>query len=169
VLPTLPAGLWLDPSSGLISGSTTQPITANYDFVADDGTTKAQKSITLTSALVMVLANNGTTWVPCENIQAALISKISGDGTNSVYTYSGPQMNIGSAVTIWGSSNPIFNDSMLPVSDATSTTFTVPNQDIGSSTGGYANLSSVANVQQVLVSTVVSGSPLHRVITKAMP
>jgi small subunit ribosomal protein S3 len=28
---------------------------------------------------------------------------------------------------------------------------------------------SVANIQQVLVSTVVSGSPLHKVITKAMP
>jgi hypothetical protein len=117
----------------------------------------------------MVLVNTGTAWIPCENNQTSIITSVTSDGTNAVYAYTGQQINLGSSVTIWGSSNPAFDGTMLPVSDATSTTFTVPNSLIATSTGGSVALSSTENVQQVLVSTVVSGSPLHKVITKAMP
>ena len=169
VAPALPAGITFNANTGTISGSTTQPVTNNYTFTADDGTNKATKSLPLTRALVMVMVNNGAAWVPCESTESTHISSVASDGTNAVYTFSGPQVNIGTAVTIWGSSNPDFDGTMLPVSDSTLTTFTVPNTAVGTSTGGSANLSSVANIQQVLVTTVVSGSPLHKVITKAMP
>ena len=169
VAPALPAGISLNPNTGTISGSTTQPVTNIYTFTADDGSTKTSKSLPLTSALVMVMVNNGSTWIPCESNQSSHLTSAVSDGTNAIYTFSGPQVNIGTAVTIWGSSNPDLNGTMLPVSDSTLTTFTVPSSVIGTSTGGSANLSSVANIQQVLVSTVVSGSPLHKVITKAMP
>lgn len=169
VAPTLPIGITLNSTTGTISGSTTQPITNIYTFTADDGSTKTSKSIPLTSALVLVLVNNGTAWVPCESVQSSQITSATSDGTNAIYNYTGPQVNIGSAVTIWGSSNPDLNGTMLPVTDATSSTFTVSSAAIGNSTGGLVNLSSIANVQQVSVSTVVSGSPLHKIITKAMP
>ncbi len=169
VAPALPVGITLNPSTGTISGSTTQPVTNIYTFTADDGSNKTIKSLPLTSALVMVTVNNGVAWVPCESTQSSHISSVTSDGTNAVYTFSGPQVNIGSAVTIWGSSNPEFDGTMLPVSDSTLTTFSISSFIFGTSTGGSVSLSSVANVQQVLVSTVVSGSPLHKVITKAMP
>ena len=169
VAPALPAGITLNPNTGTISGSTTQPVTNIYTFTANDGSNKTIKSLPLTSALVTVTVNNGVAWVPCESTQSAHISSVASDGTNAVYTFSGPQVNIGSAVTIWGSSNPDFDGTMLPVSDSTLTTFTIPSSVLGTSNGGSVTLSSVANVQQVLVSTVVSGSPLHKVITKAMP
>jgi Tfp pilus assembly protein PilV len=169
VAPALPIGISLDAKTGLISGTTTQPVTNLYTFTADNGSTTASKQIPLTSALVTVLVNDGTTWVSCENSQASQIASATSDGTNTIYNYSGQQVNIGSSVTIWGSSNPDMNGSMIPVTDATSNTFTVPSSTAGSSTGGLVNLSSVANVQEVMVSTVVSGSPLHKVVTKAMP
>lgn len=169
VEPILPLGLSLNPTTGVISGTTTEPISASYSFSAQDTSNKITKNLTLTTALVSVLVNNGVSWVPCENIDAAVITSASSDGTNARYSYTGPQMNIGSTVTVWGSSNPAFNGSDLPISDSTSSTFTVSNSVADTATGGFANLSTEADVQQVIVSTIVSGSPFHKVITRSMP
>ncbi len=169
VEPILPFGLSLDPTTGVISGTTSQPVSASYSFTAQEVANKTTKSLTLTSALVTVLINNGVTWIPCENAEAAKISTVSSDGTNATYSYTGPQMNIGTAVTVWGNSNPSFDGSMLMISDATANTFTVPNSVADAATGGFANVSSEVDVQQVIVSTIVSGSPLHKVITRAAP
>jgi len=168
VEPLLPAGLSLDPSTGIISGSTTQPITATYDFTATSGTSKDIKSLLLTSALVNVLENDGTTWVPCENIPVDSVTGIIGDGTNATYYYTGPQISKGSLVTVWGTGNQNFDGTALQVVDATAYSFTVLNPNVGGASAGYANFASSAAVQQVVVSTVVYGSPFHKVITKAI-
>ena len=54
------------------------------------------------------------------------------------------------------------------MADATTDTFTVLNPTVASSNSGFASFSSSVAVQQVVVSTVVSGSPVHKVIAKAM-
>jgi Tfp pilus assembly protein PilV len=167
VEPLLPAGLSLNPVTGVISGESSQAITATYDFTATSGTTKVIKSIMLTSALVQVLENDGTRWTPCENIPVDAISSVTGDGTSAIYSYSGPTVMKGQTLAVWGSSNPQFNASSIQVTDSTVNTFTALNPLAGYATGGFANTSALASVQQVIVSTVVAGSPFHKVITKA--
>ena len=167
VEPLLPNGLSLNSSTGVISGSTDQAVTESYSFTARDNQQTATKSIMLTSALVKVLINPNASWTTCDSASAVTISYAIGDGTKVTYNYSGGSLNTNSVVTIWGSSNPAFDGSMLPISNLTSSTFTVNSSAVGFSDGGFANLSSVVNTQQVLVSTIVHGSPLHKVIAKA--
>ena len=168
VEPALPSGLSLNSSNGVISGSTSQAITSQYVFSATNGTDKATKNLILTSALVLVLVNNGATWVPCETAPAAYITKATANGKIATYSYDGKQLSAGDVVTIWGSSNPAFNGNSIQILTATPGTFTTSSVINGSSVGGDANISSTANIQQVVVSTAVSGSPLQKVITKAL-
>ena len=169
VEPLLPAGLTLDSKTGVISGTTPQPITAAYDFTATEANTSVIKSLLLTSSLVEVLENDGSAWVPCENIPVDSISQVVGDGATATYYYSGPQVNIGSVIAVWGTNNKSFEGSALTVTNADGQSFTVNNQNIGTAVGGYSAFATAATVQQVVVSTVVSGSPFHIDITKAMP
>jgi len=168
VEPALPAGISLNPSTGVLSGSTSQALTSEYIFSALSGSEKATKNLILTSAVVVVLVNNGSTWVSCSSEPATYISKATADGKSATYNYIGKQVAAGDVLTIWGSSNPSFNGNSVVVAKATATTFTTSTPITGSSTGGTANLTTTANIQQVIVSTVVSGSPLKKVITKAM-
>ena len=168
VEPLLPAGLSLDPNTGVISGTTTQPITATYDFTATSGGSKDIKSLLLTSAMVNILESDGSSWVPCENIPVDSLTGIVGDGTKATYYYTGPVISKGSVVNVWGVGNKNFEGSSIQVVDATAYSFTVANSTVASASAGYAAFSTSASVQQVVVSTVVSGSPFHKVITKAM-
>jgi type II secretory pathway pseudopilin PulG len=168
VEPALPAGLTLNPSTGVISGTTSQATTSQYTFSVSIGNAKATKNLVLSSAAAQILVKVGSQWTPCENVPSTEIRSASGDGLVSTYTYQGNPISAGDVITIWGSSNPIFDGNSLKVATATGNTFTVASTAIGNSAGGSANLSSVANVQQVVVSTVVSGSPLQKVITKAL-
>ena len=168
VEPLLPSGLSLDPNTGVISGTTSQPITATYDFTATSGSSKDIKSLLLTSALVNILENDGSAWVPCENIPVDSLTGIVGDGTQATYRYTGPAITKGSTVAVWGTGNKSFEGASLQVADATTDTFTVLNPTVASSNSGFASFSSSVAVQQVVVSTVVSGSPVHKVIAKAM-
>jgi type II secretory pathway pseudopilin PulG len=166
VEPLLPMGLSLDPSTGVISGETTQPITANYDFTATSGSAKDIKSLTLTAALVTILNNDGNSWVPCETLPLSLVTGAVGDGVNATYYYTGAPISKGAIVSVWGTGNSQFDAKTLQVLDATNDSFTAANQSTGSVSSGYAGLSSELSVQQVVVSTVVAGSPFHKVITK---
>jgi Tfp pilus assembly protein PilV len=168
VEPVLPVGLNLDSTTGVLSGSTNQALTSEYVFTATSGSDKATKNLILTSAVVVVLVNNGSTWVSCNSEPVAFISSASADGKTAKYSYVGKPVSKGDVITIWGSSNPAFNGNSLIVSNTTAGTFSTASSIIGTSNGGSANLSTIANVQQVIVSTVVSGSPLKKVITKAI-
>lgn len=168
VEPLLPAGLSLDSNTGIISGTTSQPITATYDFTATSGNSKVIKSLMLTSALVEVLENEGSSWVPCGNIPVDTISYVAGDGTAATYTYSGPAVQVGSTLSVWGTGDKNFDGASMQVTSATANSFTASNPNVGYAYGGFANIAAEASVQQVVVSTVAAGSPFHKVITKAM-
>ena len=167
VEPSLPSGLVLNESSGVISGATTQAITAQYIFTAISGAEKATKNLLLTSALVQVLANSGGTWVPCESIPSSYITSAAGDGKVATYSYDGKAFLPGDSVSIWGASNPAFNGRLLKVLEATPHTFTVANPIKGSSVGGDVRVSTSADIQEVVVSTTVAGSPLQKIVIKA--
>lgn len=168
VEPQLPTGLSLNAQSGLISGATSQPITGYYNFTATDGTNTATKSLLLTGALVVVMINNGATWVPCDSVSAATITSVIGDGTNATYTFSGGNFAVGQTVNIWGGTNPAFNNKAAIIKSVSGNQFTVANSSIGSGTGGNAGLTTIFNIQQVVVSTSVSGTPLQKYVTKAL-
>lgn len=183
VQPALPAGLILNQDTGLISGSTSVPMTGSYIFSAHDSNTSITKTLILTSASISVKVNNGVGWVPCESIAPATIVGVTPTGKDTKYSYSlpdvtnqsntapitVPQITKGSMVTIWNTSNAILG-SMVPVNDSGAGTFTIPGSVISGSIGGFVNLSTIANVEQVTITTAVStGSPLVKVITKALP
>ena len=169
VEPALPIGINLNASTGLISGSSNQALTSEYVFTATSGSEKASKNLILTSASVLVQVNNGSGWVSCASEPAAFISKVSGDGTVATYNYVGKQLVVGDVITVWGSSNSSFNGNSLKVTKVSPGTFSTASTVIGSGTGGTANLATTVNIQQIIVSTVVAGSPLTKIVTKAMP
>ncbi len=167
VEPNLPAGITLDSNTGLLSGSTTQAITSRYIFKATNGVDKATTTLDLTSAMVVVLVNNGTTWVPCESNPVAVVSRATGDGKNATYTYTGKQLSQGQVISVWGTTNPAFSGISMVITSVGPGSFTVASAASGSSVGGNADVTANMAVQQVVVSTVVGGSPLQKVITKA--
>jgi type II secretory pathway pseudopilin PulG len=168
VEPALPTGLNLNGQSGVISGSTTEPVTGDYTFTATDGSNTATKNLILTSALVIAMVNNGSAWVTCDTVPAASITNVVGDGTNATYTFNNGSFTVGQTLTIWGNSNPAFNSKGAVITSVSGSQFVVANTTTGTGSGGNAGLSPIVNVQQIIVSTSVSGSPLHKVITKAL-
>ncbi|MEI8149755.1 MAG: putative Ig domain-containing protein [Actinomycetes bacterium] len=170
VEPALPSGLTLNPDSGLITGKISKEFSSQHLFTASNGAQKATKTLELITATLQVQVNNGLTWIPCEASTIATISGAQSDGKFITYSYSGKQFVKGESVTIWGSSNPAFDGNSLAIVAADSNSFTVAttiSKGISSS-GGQANISSQINIQQVVLTTSASGSPLQKVVTKAL-
>jgi hypothetical protein len=169
VEPPLPTGITLNAISGIISGTTDSPITAQYVFTATSGAAKATQFLTLPSVLIEVLENNGTAWVDCSQIPVSLISAASSDGKTMKYsTKSTSIFNKGNLVSVWNTSDQNFANTSQFVTAANSNSFSVLSSVTGSSTGGFAGLSKEVDVQQVVVSTIVSGTPLKKVIVKSV-
>jgi hypothetical protein len=168
VEPPLPAGLNLDSNSGVISGQASSPITSEYLFTANFGKTKASKLLLLSALSIAVNSNDGTSWVPCNQIQISAISSSSGNGKSVTYSYNTNKVSLtsGNLVTVWNSSNQSFDGNSLLVTNFSDNSATVQSNAIGANSGGYIAKSTQVDVQQVVVSTIVSGTPLQKVITK---
>jgi type II secretory pathway pseudopilin PulG len=168
VEPPLPLGLSLDSNSGVISGKSDSAITAQYTFVASNGAVKATKILTLPQILVEVQENNGTAWVDCGAIAIDAITAATGDGSVSKYLI-GNGLNIfkGNLVSVWGSSNNTFDGTTLYVSDSNSNVISTQSTTKGTSVSGFVGLSKQVDLQQVVLSTIVSGNPLKKIIVKS--
>jgi Putative Ig domain len=168
VEPPLPNGLSLNPNSGVISGKTDSPITSEYVFTARNGNSLSTKHLTLSAVLVEVLENNGTAWVDCSQIPITQILSSSSDGKTTVYsTASNPIANVGNLVTIWGSSNSSFDGNSVFVTANSSNSLTTLDANKGVSTGGYIGQSRQVDIEEVVLSTIVSGTPLKKIVVKS--
>ena len=158
----------LNQDTGLITGTTDTPITSQYVFTATSGTAKASKLLTLSSILVQVLLNDGTNWVDCSQIPVNQVSIAAGDGKTQQYATNIPTLvTKGNLVSVWGSSNNAFNGTSIFVSDQNSNIFMSLGSAVGSSSGGYVGLSKLVDIQQVVLSTIVSGTPIKKIVVKS--
>ena len=169
VEPPLPTGISLNSSTGVISGKTDSPITSQYVFTATSGSAKATQFLTLASVLVEVQENNGTAWVDCSQIPITAIASATSDNKTAVYTIkNAATFNKGNLVTIWGASDANLNGVSQYVTNTDATTFNILANTKSSSVGGYAGLSKQVDIEQVIISTIVSGTPLKKVIVKSV-